>query len=159
MKTKQASIIGLLTLVLIAGAAVVDEALADVKVRATLTTPHVRLHVTNAPAGAYRHVVRGYRPYHYRVRYDVSRRDRLMATRLARYTGISRRELLDLKRYGYSWREIGRWYEIPRQIVRAASDNRSWQRFLKRDRIHDRHGRDVCRYDRKYDRRYSAFDR
>lgn len=152
MKTKQASIIGLLTLILIAGSAITDDARAGIKVRATLTTPQVRVHYSNAPAKHYRRVVREHRTYRERNRHPLTRHDYRVAKRLSHYTGIPRRELIDLRRYGYTWREIGRWYDLPRPLMQAATDHRSSRRWQRFERDHGRRGREVCRYDRKYDR-------
>ncbi|MCP4571710.1 MAG: hypothetical protein GY838_05105 [bacterium] len=148
MKTRRASIIGLLTII-IAGSAAFEEARAEILVKATVTTPQVRLHLSNAPAGHNRYVARDRGSYRHRIRRHVSRIDRAMAKRLARVTGIPRRELLDQRRFGYTWREIGRWYDLPRPMIRAASDHRSWKRWLQRDRMQNRRGRVACRYDRR----------
>ncbi len=151
MRTKHASIIGLLTIILIAGAAAVEEARAEIRVRATLNTPQVRLHVSNAPSGPQRYMVRDRGSYHYRNRHQVSRRDRLVAKRISRYCGIPRRELIDLRWYGYTWREIGRWYELPRPLIRAANgDDRKWRRWLKHHRVRGHRGREMARRDRRH---------
>jgi hypothetical protein len=146
MKTRQASIIGLLTMILIAGAAAVDEARADLRVRATLRTPRVHVRVSNVPDRHHRYIVRDHR-YRGDI-HSLSRRDHLVAKRIARVTGIPRRELLELRSYGYGWRGIGRWYDIPRPLIRAAqADNRTWKRWLKRGRPGTYRIREVCRFE------------
>jgi hypothetical protein len=74
----------------------------------------------------------------------VSKRDKKIARRLGRYTGVPKRELLRLKRMGYSWREIGNWLGISKQAVRAAKSKGRWARFLERQR-HGRY-REIGRY-------------
>lgn len=144
MKTKPTTIVGMLTLGLLLAAGSIDEARAGIKVRANIVTPHVRVRVDNDPYVRHRHVVRDHRYGKHRMRYEVTRRDRRMAKRLSRYTGVPRRVLLRDRRLGYSWREIGRYWDIPRRVIRAASDGRSWKRFLRRDRVHAHHGRRYC---------------
>lgn len=121
-----------LALLLTIGA--VDEAQARIRVKATVRTPYGRVHVDNGP---YRHtrVYRQALPVRHYEYYQVTKRDRKIARRLARYTGVPKTELIQLRRVGYSWGEIGRWLDVPRQVVRAARSGKSWRRFMDR---HDR---------------------
>lgn len=130
MNTKQSHFIGLMALALLIAMAPVGKAAAALKVRATVTTPHiaVRVDTDSGPAVRYNHL----RPLPARhgavVRLD--RQDRRMARRLAQYTGLSRRELLQMRQHGYSWQEIGSWLNLRPQVVRAAASSDSWERFL-----------------------------
>jgi hypothetical protein len=63
----------------------------------------------------------------------VSRRDRAVARRLAAYTGVPERVLIDWRRHGCHWFEVGRRLALPRRIVRAAFTADGWQRFLQRE--------------------------
>jgi len=145
MKTLKMTFISLpvLALLLIVGAA--DEAQARIRVKGTLRTPHGIIQVDN---GAYHHT-RGYRqtpPVRYYERVRISKRDRKIARRLGRYTGVPKRELIQLRKQGYSWREIGRWLGVPSRVVRAAKSHASWRHFQDRQR----YGR-YCEVGRYYD--------
>ena len=133
MKTLKMTFISLpaLALLLFVGAA--DEAQARIRVKGTLRTPHGSIQVDN---GAYHHT-RGYRralPVRYQEQHRVTKRDRKIAGRLGRYTGASKRELIQLRKQGYSWREIGRWLGVPRRVVRAAKSQASWRHLMDRQR-------------------------
>jgi len=133
MKTLKMTFISLPVLALLLAVGSADEAQARIRVKGTLRTPHAIVHVDN---GAFHHT-RGYRqafPVRYEERIRVSKRDRKMARRLGRYTGVPKRELIQLRKQGYSWREIGRWLGVPRKAVRAAKKHSSWKRFLERQR-------------------------
>ena len=98
--------------------------------------------------GAYHHT-RGYRralPARYHQEFRVTKRDKKIARRLGRYTGVPKRELIQLRKQGYSWREIGRWLGVSRRVVRAAKSHASWRHFLDRNR----YGR-YCEVGRYYD--------
>ena len=71
-------------------------------------------------------------PGRYQEQYRVTQKDRKIAGRLGRYTGVSKRELVQLKKQGYSWNEIGRWLGISPKVVRAAKSNHKWERFINR---------------------------
>jgi hypothetical protein len=131
MKTLKMTIISLPVLALLLTLGAVDEAQARIRVKGTLRTPHGVVVVDN---GAYHHT-RGYRPalpVRHVERIRVSERDKKMAARLGRYTGVPKRELIQLRKQGYSWKEIGRWLGVPRQVVRAAKVNATWRHFLDR---------------------------
>jgi hypothetical protein len=81
------------------------------RVRAKVRTPHVHV------------------DYSYRDHNQMTRQDRQIAKRLAKYTGVSKRHLLKLRARGFRWSEIGRLYEMPRGLVRAAQSTRSWREF------------------------------
>jgi hypothetical protein len=133
MKTLKMTFICFPALALLLTAVAVDEAQARIRVRGTLQTPHAVVHVDN---GAYRHgrVYRQALPVRYYERVRVSQNDRKIARRLARYSGVPQRELIQLRKEGYSWREIGRWLGVPRKVVHAAKKQSSWKRFLNRHR-------------------------
>jgi hypothetical protein len=135
MKTIKKNLIYLpaLALLLVIGAA--DQAQARIRVKATVRTPHGVVRVDNGPyrpAYEYRRAL----PVRYHQEFRVTKRDRKIAKRLARYTGVPKRELIQLKRQGYSWREIGRWLGISPQAVKASKSHKKWKRFLKRERRH-----------------------
>jgi hypothetical protein len=133
MKTLKMTFICLPALVLLLLVGAADEAQARIRVKGTLRTPHGTIQVDN---GAYHHT-RGYRralPVRYHEQYRVSKRDQKIARRLGRYTGVPKRELIQLRKQGYSWREIGRWLGVPRRVVRAAKSQASWRHFTDRQR-------------------------
>ena len=119
MKTLKMTFISLPVLVLLLTVGIVDDAQARIRVKGTLRTPHAVIQVDN---GAYHHN-RGYRqafPVRYNERIRVSEKDRKIARRLGRYTGVPTRELIQMRKQGYSWKEIGNWLGVPRKVVRAA---------------------------------------
>ena len=134
------------------------DARAGIRVAATFHTPNVRIHASNDPSCYYcidqdrRIPVRRY------MRYEITRRDRMIARRMTWYTGVRYGELLRLRRRGYNWFEIGRWLHMPRPVVRAAMHRKSWDRFLHEDwrqaRRHGKRRHRVTYYDgREYRRR------
>lgn len=133
MKTLKMTFISLPVLALLLTVVAVDEAQARIRVKGTVRTPHGYIHVDNGPY----HHKRGYRralPVRYYQEYRVTKRDRKIARRLGRYTGVPKRELIQLRKQGYSWREIGRWLGVPRRVVRAAKSHASWRHFMDRQR-------------------------
>ena len=133
MKTLKMTFISLPVLVLLLTLGAADEAQARIRVKGTLRTPHGFIQVDN---GAYHHT-RGYRqaaPARYVERVRVTKKDRKIAGRLGRYTGVPKRELIQLRKQGYSWREIGRWLGVPRRVVRAAKNQASWRHLMDRQR-------------------------
>ena len=134
MKTLKMTFISLPVLALLLTVGAADEAQARIRVKGTFRTPHG---VVKVDTGPYHHT-RGYRGYrqvlpvrHYE-RIRVSKKDRKIARRLGRYTGAPKRELIQLRKQGYSWKEIGRWLGVPRKVVRAAKKQSTWRRFLER---------------------------
>lgn len=128
---KRLGFFSLPVLVLLLTIGAVDEAQARIRVQATVKTPYGRVQIDN---GAYHHT-RGYRralPVRHYEDYRVSKRDRNIARRLGRFTGVPKRELVQLRRQGYSWSEIGRWLDVPRKVVKAAKNGKSWKRFMNR---------------------------
>lgn len=130
MKTNKNQIISrnLLTLsvltLLLLGAA---NASAQVRVRARINTPYGSVRVSNTHTGRYQMPRR-------HLEYRVSRHDKKMAKRLARYSGVAKRQILRLRRQGYTWHEIGRWLDVSPRVVRAARHQGSWRRFLNHER-------------------------
>jgi hypothetical protein len=128
------SITALAVLVMPGMPGLLKNATAGVRVRATLHTPNVSIRVGNMPSRHYRSYVRKPLPIR-RVHHQViiTRQDRKIAKRLAWYTGVPARELLFLKKRGFTWRSIGRWLDLPRTTMRAAMTQRSWKRFLRHE--------------------------
>lgn len=138
MKTKSMKILSLSVLTLILFLGVTDQADARIRAKSSRRAPRVAVQID---AGALR-ISGGFgqsRPGRYREQYRVTKRDRKIAHRLGRYMGVQKRELIQLKKQGYSWNEIGRWLGVSRKAVRAAKSSRSWERFLDR-----RHRRTSC---------------
>lgn len=133
MKKMRMSVLSLIALALLVGPGIVQAAEAGIRFNATLHTPNVRVRVGNTPLGHYRVYKRGYLPIRRLQPYRIGKRDLKIAHRLARYTGVPARELIQLKRQGYSWIEIGRWLSLPRRVVRAAMHQRSWNLFLREE--------------------------
>jgi hypothetical protein len=103
-------------------------------------TPNVRIHVGNT-SSHYRSYKRGHLPVRKNLYLRITQRDRQIARRLARYTGVPARKLVQLRRHGFHWFEIGRWLDLPRPVIRAARHHRSWKRFLREERrFARRHG-------------------
>ncbi len=124
----------LVVTLLLAGA---GQAQATVRVRATVRTPYGAVHVDNRPSQRYWRVRAPRVPVQRYHEVRLTRHDRKIAKRLAWYTGVPKREILTMKRQGYYWSEIGRWLDVPRQVVRAAKHKRSWRRFLHDERYYE----------------------
>lgn len=151
MHTHRYRFSGILALALLIATFSADRADAGLRVRADVRVPGgvIRLQtagqpvrvIQRLPAPTGRRIV---------VRTEDSRHDRQVARRLARHTGVDRGELLRLRRLGYDWVEIGLWLELPRQAVRAAQHDDSWERYLRsvhrldRDRRPRHHDDDDC---------------
>ncbi|MEN8007983.1 MAG: hypothetical protein ABFS42_13270 [Candidatus Krumholzibacteriota bacterium] len=129
---KRLSLVSLPVLALLLTIGAVDEAQARIRVKATVRTPYGRVQVDNGPY----HHTRVYRQElpvrYYRDHYRVTKRDRKIARRLGSFTGVPKRELLQLRKQGYTWGEIGRWLDVPRKVVRAAKSGKRWKRFMNR---------------------------
>ncbi len=133
MRTMRLSLLSLLALVLLAGSGIGSDADAGVRIDATYRSPNVRVRVSNKPS-YYPVRTKRHRPIYVDAHHRISRQDRMMARRLGRYTSVPARELIQLRRLGYRWFEIGHWLYLPRPVVRAARHERSWRRFLHRER-------------------------
>jgi len=133
MKTRIAYL-SLIAAVLLIGTLGVQTAEAGIRVRATVSTPHFGIQVNSGPVYHPQVVRRAQLPVRRHVSYRVSKHDKQVAGRLSRFTGVSKRELINLRAQGYRWKEIGRWLDLSRHTVKAAQDSRSWKRFLKQDR-------------------------
>jgi hypothetical protein len=140
MRKTRMSLLGLIVPTLLVGSGIAQDAKAEIRFDATLRTPNVRVRIGNLPPSHYRSYKGGYLPVRRQMHYRITKHDRAVARRLARYTGVPAGELIQLKRYGYSWLEIGRWLYLPRPVVRAAMNQRSWKRFLVMERRHARYG-------------------
>lgn len=142
MRKMRVSLLSLIVVALILGSGIVQDAKAEVRFDVTMRTPNVRFRIGNTPPGHHRNIRVRRLPIHGRRFYRVSKKDQRIAYRLARYTGVPRRELLRLRRYGYQWFEIGRWLHLPRPVVRAAMHKGTWKRFLREERMLARRGYD-----------------
>ncbi|MBN2070117.1 MAG: hypothetical protein JW814_01570 [Candidatus Krumholzibacteriota bacterium] len=110
-----------------------EDTAAQVRFNAVLKTPDIQIRAGN---DSYRH--RGnVRIYHGQIRPGRSApavyEDRKIAFRLAAWSGIRERKLIRMRRHGYRWAQIGRFYNIPPGVVRAAMDQRQWNRFLEKE--------------------------
>lgn len=140
------------------------DALAGIRVAATVNTPNVRIHASNDPSCNFcidqdrRIQTRRYDRYDRYEAYELTRRDRMIARRMTWYTGVRLGKVMRLRRHGYNWFEIGQYLHMPRPVVRATMHQKSWDRFLRNQRRHaKRHGRQrdrVTYYDgREYRKR------
>ena len=134
MKRLRISLLSITAVAVLVGPGMLKDATAGVRVRATLHTPYVSVRVGNSPYRHHRSRVRKPLPIR-RVQQHViiTRQDRKIAKRLARYTGVPNRELLFLKSRGFNWMSIGRWLDLPQTTVRAAMSKRGWKRFLRHE--------------------------
>jgi hypothetical protein len=140
MRKTRMSLLSLIVPTLLIGSCIAKDAEAGVRFDATLRTPNVRARIGNMPPSHYRSYKGGYLPVRKHGHYRVTKQDQAVAHRLALYTGVPAGELIKLKRYGYSWFEIGQWLYLPRPVVRAAMGEQSWKRFLIMERRHARYG-------------------
>lgn len=131
------AILSLMTPALLAVPGIAEKAKADVRVKATIKTPAVRIHVTNRPS---RHYVERRRPIRVATVYRVTGRDRVIARRLQTYSGVPARRMILMKRRGLNWFQIGNRLRIPQYVVRAAVHTRSWKRFMLAERRRGRCG-------------------
>ena len=129
MNTTQRNFIGLMALALLIALAPVTQAQAKVVVRATVKTPHLSVKVSNTPV-ARRYVHLTPRVTHRQVLVRIDKQDRQMARRLASISGATRGEILELRRDGYTWNQIGRFLNLNPRAVRAARHAISWNRYL-----------------------------
>ena len=139
MRQKRMILLGLIVLALLVGPGFMRPAEAQVRVSATVRTPNVRVSIGNTHPGYHLIGRRGHLPMRGRRLFTLSKQDRVIARRLARYTGVPAREIIQARRYGYNWFEIGRWLRLPRFAVRAAMNQRSWNRFIRGERRIVRH--------------------
>jgi hypothetical protein len=132
MKKMRITLMGAVVLAVLATVTTAQDASARVRVTATVRTPTVRVHIGNTPVCRIHNCTIDHVALHaHRAYYQIGRQDRLIAVRLARFTGVPSRELLRLRRLGYRWFEIGRWLDLPRPVIRAAMQQGTWKRFLK----------------------------
>jgi len=131
MKT-QKTIMGLITLAIILGSSFAPDAEAGIRVNAILRTPNVRVHYTNSTNYHHGHV-RVIEPTCDVNPLRITQRDRKIARRLSNYTGVSARRMLQMRRDGYYWGEIGNWIGVRHFVVVAARNGQSWKRFLREE--------------------------
>jgi hypothetical protein len=109
-------VLAALLLLILLGLVIPSRADAGIRVGVRLATPHVSI-VLHSGDGH-----QGPRICQLPVRRVVvlDRADRRIAGELARRTRYSRAALLDLRRAGYDWGEIGRILDLPPWMVREA---------------------------------------
>ncbi len=135
MQTKRYGFTGILALVLLLGTLAAERADAGLQVRARVRIPGGVIQV-QTPGQPVRmiHRVTTPAPRHRHVHAQVTRHDRQVAGRLARFTGVEKSELLRLRRLGYGWTEIGLWLELPRRAMVAVQDADTWSRYQRSSR-------------------------
>ena len=143
MKKLRKTILSIMPLALLMGICTVQNAQAGLRVKATLQTPNARIYVGNTSYGHNRSYTREVLPIRKFKHFKLSKQDRMIARRLAQYTGVPARKLIQLKSCGYRWAQIGRWLYLPRPVVRAAMNQKSWKRFLHRDQRYARRDNDA----------------
>ena len=118
------------------------DARAGVRIAASVHTPNVSIHAGSNPSCNFC-IDQGRRIQSRRyMGYEITRRDRMIARRMTWYTGVRLGKVTRLRRHGYSWFEVGQYLHMPRQVVRAAMHQKSWDRFLRQQRRHaKRHGK------------------
>jgi len=126
MTTKRRDLSIIIAFGIILGTLVASQARAEIRVNARVRVPGGVIQIDN---GVHRHHVG--RPTVIR---ELNRQDRKIARRLARYTGVAKRDILRLRRVGYRWNEIGRWLELSRRTMQAAKHADTWARFMKRQK-------------------------
>ena len=140
-------------LALAIAAGFMTDARAGIRVAATIHTPNMSVRAGNDPSCYYCINQDRRTPARRYVRYEITRRDRMIARRMTWYTGVRMGKLLRLRRQGYGWFEIGRLMHMPRPVVRAAMNRRSWDRFLRGEqryaKRHGRHKHRVTYYDER----------
>jgi hypothetical protein len=115
-----------------AGMMITAQAAAEMHFEAAVITPSISVRVGNTPDGY--PMIRQVNPLPARrTAYRTVRGDLEIARRLAWYTGVPVGQLLQHRRYDYSWFEIGEWLYVPGNVVRAAMDQQNWNRFLHRE--------------------------
>ena len=128
MKTLRMTILSLSALIIFLSSTQAYAGTSDVRIRAKVRTPYVKVDVRTGDRRGNDHRV-GRVSYGHGLR--VSKHDKQMAGRLASYMDISRHELLVMLDRGYRWSEIRRHYGLSRKAVRAARSARSWRVFMR----------------------------
>ncbi|HER42938.1 MAG TPA: hypothetical protein ENO08_00575 [Candidatus Eisenbacteria bacterium] len=131
MNRMKKSLTAVAALALLATIGIARDAEAEIRVSAALHTPGLSVRIGNAPAGPYGSIRVGHLPVRANMRYRIVERDRLIAGRLAWYTGVPVRELVRLRAYGYTWFEIGAWLRLPKAVVQASFNHNKWSRFTR----------------------------
>ena len=118
---------------LLVGAGINANAETKVRIAATVKTPNVTVRIGHTTSSPYRSDKRVYTPVVKMRYYKVTQQDREIASRLSRYAGVPASAMLQFKQRGYTWMEIGRFFNLHQSVVRAAMTGKSWQRFLARN--------------------------
>ncbi len=120
---------------------------AGIRIGAKLKTPNIRA-VFNSDApnqGLHARVNPRYRDHHI----QITKVDRKIARKLAKRTIYTKHELIQLRRAGYTWNQIGRLLRLPSKLM---------HKILKPYQLHTRHwdrnDRDRCEDDWDYRDRY-----
>jgi hypothetical protein len=147
MNRKMKSVMAIAALALLATLVVAQDAMAEIRINAALHTPGLSVRIGNAPTGPYGSIRVRHLPIRRNMHRRIVKRDRLIAGRLAWYTGVPERELIRLRAYGYNWFEIGAYFRLPKVVIRAAFNQRKWSRFTRDGRCLAGHG--AGRYGKK----------
>ncbi len=139
MKKIRKQLVGLTILTIMAGLSLTGDAGAGIRRRVPIKSSGKVIRTLRV-SPAYQSGLTVVRYPVYRRRIPVSARSRAIAIRLARYTGVSLREIYRLRRCGYSWYRIGRYLRLPRSVVRTAMHRRSWRRLLRGQLLHNHRG-------------------
>jgi len=125
------SLVGLTVLTLLAGSGIFQASEAKVRIKATYKSPNdVRVRIGHTPTG--RDIdINGHLKWRLDQQFRLGKQDRKIARRLSAYSGVPARRLLHLRADGYRWAEIGRFFNVPRPVIRAAKHDRSWNRFVR----------------------------
>jgi len=125
MKTLRMTILSLSAMVLILSPMQSLAATRDSRVRVRVRTPHISQKQQCESTHSWS--LKKDRRFRH-----LSKRDRKMARRLAEYSGFSSYKFMMLRDRGFRWSEIAYRLDLPRQVVRAARNAKSWKRFVRR---------------------------
>jgi hypothetical protein len=132
-------------------AVIAMQASAGIRIVASVNTPAASVHVCTVPSCNYRIDYDRRVDVRRHAYYEITNRDKRIARRLAYFTGVPARKLVNLRRRGFRWAEIGDMIHLPRPVVRAAFSQKSWDRFLRQERRHakmyGKHKQHVTYYD------------
>lgn len=135
MKNIRNPITIMMPLALLISVCMAQDIQAGVRVKAAINTPSVRIQFSNMPLDHYRIFTRKAFPVRVHKHFKIGKQDRMIARRLARYTGLPARVLVNARARGYTWFEIGRRMFLPRPVVLAAMHKKTWKHFLSREHM------------------------
>ncbi|MBN1164497.1 MAG: hypothetical protein JXB45_07955 [Candidatus Krumholzibacteriota bacterium] len=141
MKRTLISLISFIILALLVVSGIAREAEAETRISATLRVPNLSVRIGNTSLERYQFRARAQLPARRYREVRIIKQDRDIALRLARYAGVPYRTLIQIRRRGYSWFEIGSYLRLPRTVVSAAMHQQTWKHFLLEERrIAERRG-------------------